>query len=190
MSGRGIVQGEDTGQLSFDGAEYRVFHMEPLGSSTSISFIKAAEPTRTWSPRDGGRQAASLIQQHRCSAFRKMEPWARSRSWNSLVRPLPESRIRVAVYPTTRSMDQSPNTFDAVELHIAGREQVAVGEEDAVPFPDWAVPGHPARAAPLEASRRASLWKGRPYTRAPPKAAEAVKVAERHHNRCWGLSSP
>ena len=30
------------------------------------------------------------------------------------------------------------------------------------PFRDWAIPGQPARAAPLWASRRATLWKGRP----------------------------
>ena len=30
------------------------------------------------------------------------------------------------------------------------------------PFRDWAIPGQPARAPPLWARRRATLWKGRP----------------------------
>ena len=50
-------------------------------------------------------------------------------------------------------------------------------------LPDLTAPDQPARAAPLEESRRARVREGRAKMSSPEKDAEAVSVAERHQSR-------
>ena len=93
-------------ELPVDGAEHRVFHVEPLGQDPmSIRCMKDAEPTSTCWSRMTADRPPSYTQ--KSEARRYTHPWARSRSWKSLSSPQPASRIRVAVSDTTLSTGKS-----------------------------------------------------------------------------------
>ena len=131
--GEGVVQGENASQLPLNGAEHRIFHMEPLGKFHLHQIHKGGGAHQHLVAADGGRQAASLIAAQVLSV-----PKNGSLGTEQIVEQLGQAAARIpdqgGGVPHHLLDGPVAEYLDAVEFHITRWEQVPVSEEDPVPL--------------------------------------------------------
>ncbi len=155
----GIADGENPGELSVDGGEDRVFHMEPLGQRNAHPVHEGgAAHQDPFSPDLGLHPPVIAVGD-------AVHP--------AVDRPLAaEQVVEDFIEPAAGGTDQArrtghdlihgkiPEDLDAVEGRTARREKVVVSEDNAVDPPVAAMPGQPQSADPAWNSRFVRTRKG------------------------------